>query len=232
MGSRSFLLAAVVAAFVAAPAGAATIVNGGFDDVSVAAPGLVGGAALNALSGSQWNVFAGVPGWTATSGYGIEIQRNSVVRAHSGNYYVELDSHPHRNLGGDLTATTNSAMSQTLSGLSAGVYDLSFFYRPRTSEVGSNLIGFGLSGAVQGGSVAGVVGLADGYLRSQWTEVTQRFTATGGDVTLSFSALGDADQTGGFIDTVSVSAVPLPAGAWLMLTGLAALGVARRRARR
>ena len=59
------------------------------------------------LSGSQWQVFGSIPGWNTTAGSGIEIQRNTVVIAQSGNQYVELDSH--------YAVDTNSAMSQAVS---------------------------------------------------------------------------------------------------------------------
>ncbi len=214
--------AAAVAVLSAAPAFAA-VVNGGFEAVDGSA-GLVRGVALDALSGSQWEVYAAIPGWVSTSGYGIEVQRGTVIAPHGGNAYVELDSHPYR--GG--TGPTNSAMSQNLGALALGVYELTFHYSPRTSDATSMTIDFGVSG---GATLADSVGYADGAVGS-WTAITRRFEVTGAaDVILSFAAKGRADQLGGFIDDVSVSAapIPLPAAGWLLLAGVAGLGALRRR---
>lgn len=197
---------------------AATVMNGGFDE----APGVKGHRGNTfedmptaAHGGHSWDIWSSLPGWTTTRGAGIEVQSDRTlggIDAHSGQYYVELDSH------------NNSSMEQVLS-LKKGTYDLSFWYAPRTNRSGSNGIAFSV------GSMAdSVTGPNGTYRRGEWTEVTRRFTIDAdGDYALSFAATGRSDSYGGLIDTVGISAVPLPATALLLLGGLAGLGAMRRK---
>jgi PEP-CTERM motif len=48
------------------------------------------------------------------------------------------------------------------------------------------------------------------------------------DASIFFAALG-GDNIGPILDNVSLTAVPLPAAAWLLLSGLAGLGFVGRR---
>ena len=38
------------------------------------------------LTGTQWAVFDSIPGWAKTTGPGIEVQRNTVATAFSGDH--------------------------------------------------------------------------------------------------------------------------------------------------
>ena len=197
---------------------AATVVNWGFDEAP-AVNGQRGNTFEDmptaAHGGHSWDIWSSLPGWTTTSGAGIEVQSNRTlgsIDAHSGQYYVELDSH------------NNSSMEQVLS-LKKGTYNLSFWYSPRTNRMDSNGIAFRI------GSMAdSVMGPNGTYRRGEWTEVTRRFTIDkDGDYALGFAAIGRSDSYGGLIDSVGISAVPLPATALLLLGGLAGLGAMRRK---
>lgn len=209
-------IVAVVASLGAASA--ATVVNGSFEE----APSVVGKRGnsfadmMNVASGKQsWDIWQTLPGWTTASGAGIEVQTNGTLKkidAQDGSYYVELDS------------KNNSSMEQQVT-LSAGTYDLSFYYAPRDKDANSNGIDFSI------GSLAGnVAGPNAEFPRFEWTEVTRRFSvATDGSYTLSFAASGASNSLGGLIDNVSISEVPLPASAALLLGGLAGFGALRRK---
>jgi hypothetical protein len=146
-------------------------------------PGRLGNGAQRAL-GTAWNVYDSIPGWTTVSGFGIEVQRGTVIAPNSGAFYVELDSHPNATNSG----STNTRMSQNLGALALGVYDLSFYYSPRTSNATSMDIAFDLAG---GAAFADTVGFVDGAVGS-WTQITRSFAVTSGaDVVLSFAAGGD-----------------------------------------
>lgn len=108
----------VMALTFSAVSNANLLVNGDFEDD-------VG------LTGSRWGVYSSINGWQTYSGPSIEIQRNTIVAAQSGNQYVELDSHT----GTD----TNSVMYQTIDSLSVGAsYELSFWYHARTNNGAAN----------------------------------------------------------------------------------------------
>lgn len=231
---RSLFLAATLAAtFTAGLASAASIVTNGDFETSFATPGIRNGGQtfddLN-VSGPSWNIWTAIPGWTNTSGAGIEIQSDRTLRqidAQSGSHYVELDSN------------NNSSMAQDIM-LGTGLHQLSFYYSPRTANVLSNGISFGIDGVLASENVIGPNAEA-GYAVGTWTQITRDFTVTtAGTYTLSFGALTRSDSIGGLLDTVSVTAltppgggtpvapVPLPAGMVLMASGLAGLAGIRR----
>jgi hypothetical protein len=202
MTTKTLLGAAALTLASLGTAQAATVVNGSFEDHPAV---------------SNWAVFDTIPGWTTTSGAGIEIQTNATlgtIDAHDGNSYVELDSH------------NNSSMEQVISFAATGLYELSFWYSPRRDRIASNTIAYFFDG-ISLGSVSGPDGTT---AVGSWTEITALFTVdTIGDYVLAFAAEGTDDSYGGLIDDVSISAVPLPAGGLLLLTALGGLGLARRR---
>ncbi len=235
------LAAAVAFSAVSSVASAATLINGNFEDTSSSVPGngLIHGQALADLAtapGSSWDVYTELVGWQSTIGPGIEVQTNRTLSTidsqGGGQHYIELDSHP--------SGGSNSNMFQDLV-LDAGNYIFSFFYSPRDSRVDSNGIkyfadvtgGTGVSGLVIGPD-AGPPVTAVGV----WTQITAEFSVLANDtaVRLGFQADGTENTYGGFIDSVSLNAspdnappIPLPAGGWLLVTGLVGLGVAKRR---
>lgn len=172
--------------------------------------------------GASRDVWTTIPGWATTSGPGIELQTNNSlgsIDAHSGDYYVELNS----DYGGN---PSNSSMAQTLS-LSKGMYELSFYCSPRTKTLGGNTIDYGV-GSLASGTVDGSSGTTS---VGTWTEINMEFTVLAdGDYTLYFTASrSGTNKRGGLIDTVSLEAVPLPASALLLLAGMGGLGLMRRR---
>ncbi len=181
--------------------------NGGFESFDGSGPG-------------SWSVYKKIPGWTATSGSGIEVEKSGVVVASkSGDYHVELDSH------------NNSSMTQSVT-LGEGDYELSFWYQPRTPTVGDNTIVY---------SVAGL--FTDSMLdirnsQTGWEKVTQAFSVeTAKNYDLTFAAGGLSNSLGGFIDDVSLTAVrssnptatPIPSSLGLLLSGVAGFAVLRRK---
>ena len=207
--SNTTFLALATGVLLSLPAHAATIVqNGSFEDFNTAG-----------LNGSGWGVFTSIPGWTRISGAGIEIETNptlSTIDAHDGRAYVELDSH------------NNSAMAQSVA-LGVGRYELTFWYSPRRNTVDDNGIDYsiaGISGTISGPSTNPftAVGL--------WTEITTVFTVgVAGTYNLVFGASGANNSYGGLIDSVSISAVPVPAAGFMILGAFGGLAALRRRRR-
>ncbi len=170
--------------------------NGNFDEVDNRV-GLTNGRRLDQLSGN-WDVFSSLPGgWERLSGTGIEVQASGTVggvSAHSGNLYVELDSHPNSTFGG----STNSAMFQMVN-FNPGFYTLTFYYRPRTNTADDNGIEVRLEDTVLV-SVSSTTATQSG-----WNLISHSFLVNAaGNQRLIFEATGIANQLGGFIDTVSL----------------------------
>ena len=209
---RLFSVIILIASF-SSSAHASLLVNGAFDEIDDR-PGVVG-PNLNALSGSQWGVYTSIPGWQTLSGSGIEIQRNTVFTAHSGMYYVELDSHP--------GPTSNSSMGQDI-GLTAGLYKLSLYYRPRTNH-GDSDNGIKVE---FGGSTLFLDGQSSTWNPSGW-QLFEQTVALGADSTyrVQLTAYGLENTYGGFIDSMSLVAVPEPSTVLLFFAGLMALGFRR-----
>jgi len=165
----------------------------------------------------DWQVYQSYGNWTSTSGEGIEIQTSgTVVNAHSGNQYVELDSDSSR--GGIAASTSNSSMTRTLY-LQEGVYLLEWFYLPRTNTANDNGIAVyldGVSGKTMTNQLMAVSSTRNAM--PNWVHESTQFYVDGTDNSykLTFAATGTANQLGGFIDDVQVTSIPEPASLCLM----------------
>lgn len=247
----SFISKVVFAASIlAAPAAFALpvnlITNGSFEITAPTDPatGLINKATYANMptSGASWDVFNALPGWTSgANDAGIEVQtaRTGVpVDPYDGKYHVELDSDNDYADGGG-PSFSNSSMSQTIAGLGAGDYKLSFAYSPRTNPETDSRIDFSFgslfSGSVTSGLTTSGAAVTGASLNptptaiGSWSIATVFFNIlAGGDYTLTFSANGTDNELGGFIDDVQLSAVPLPAPALLLFGAVASFGMFRR----
>lgn len=164
-----------------------------------------------------WSVYSSINGWSS-SGAGIEVRDGVAGNAFEGSNYVELDSN------------SNSAMAQTIKTVAGSLYTLSFEYSAREGvAAASNPISVAWNGNLLG--TAALDGI--GQHGNVWHLYSFSVLGTGSDV-LQFAATGTSDSVGGSLDAVSVSAVPEPSTAVLMVGGLAVIGLSlgRRRNRR
>jgi len=170
-----------------------------------------------------WHVYTSIDGWSTVSGYGIEVQNNSVVTAQSGSHYVELDSHPR----GSADKSTNSIMSQNVELFADTTYLLDFWYqaRPGVSDE-SNAIFYGIENLFEEYVVPSSFVPYD-----IWTNIQYEFNiGTTGTYAVYFGAAGSANQLGGFIDNVTLNPVPEPSTLVLLGCGVLGLGwYARKR---
>ena len=227
MGKKLNLLGAALAGAVALAAtqsGAVTVplFNNSFEAGNTGAATGLGKhltfAELNTTS-PGWDTYTGVQGWNTTSGNRIEIHSDfdqTKIDAQDGDYYISLD-------GG-----RNSSISQSVA-LTAGTYLLSFWYSPESTNVASNAISYSVGNLLNGVAKWGVNGAKMG----SWTQITALFYVhgAGGNYDLSFGALGSANGVGGFLDNVSIAAVPVPAAGLGLLTALGGLAGLRRKRR-
>lgn len=180
---------------------------------SAQASSLVSNGSFEDPGTTSWANYSSIPNWTGGTN-GIEIQRNGTVggvSAFHGSQYVELDT------------TANSSMWQYLATTADSIYTLNFAYmgrpdNPQSAE--SNAIEvwwntFYVGNIASKGAV--------------WAQTTYNLTATGSSTRLEFRAAGTPNSYGGFIDGVSVTAVPEPESYALLLAGLGLLGTLARR---
>lgn len=205
---NSKILAAALGLGLVGLAGAASasiVTNGSFE------------IGTEALSSPGWTIYgSGLPGWTTTSG-GIEVQTAGTVglTPYDGAHYVEMDGN------------NNYTISQNVT-LGVGRYSMSFAYSPRMSDAATNDVNYGVSGLFSG-TVVGP-SLSAGTAVGAWTVITTNFfVKTAGAYALSFAGAGTDDSLGGFVDAVSIAAVPVPAGGLLLLGALGGIAALRRR---
>ena len=231
---KTFFSAAVLSLALATGASAA-VVNAGFDDLTGSNPGtgLSNGNTLANMVGAtgsrSWDIYSSLNGWTTTTGPGLEVQTKNTVGAidpHSGPFYIELDGDPDMVGAAPIPGGGNSTITQSIF-LEKGKYELSFFYAPRVRNNGELTNGVEYS---IGDVLDSITGPNADAPFGQWTEVVALFSvAQAGNFDLTFSAIGRNDTLGGFIDTVSIAAVPLPAPVLMLGFGLAGLFAASRR---
>ncbi|REL31945.1 hypothetical protein [Thalassotalea euphylliae] len=202
----------------------------------------------------NWGIFTGVPGWSVIQGDFIEVlhtgadtdadgnnfSNNGVyddgdVKAHTEGLFVELDLDQSIN-----NQSINAAIGQTLIDLMIGAtYEIEFYYQPRTDIVDDNGIAVSwfdgdLTGFDSAQSVLEVDGEADTWqLRTDiddngWLKYTALVEATSSTMSIAFAGQGGVNGRGGFIDSVSVTKVPLPATSLLLLTLIPLIGRFRK----
>jgi hypothetical protein len=220
---KKLLTTAVVAAMLAVPASASTLLFNGSFETGASAVGHTG-QAFDDLAGNtggrSWEIFQSIDGWTTTAGDGIEVQTSGTLSthdAHEGEHYVELG------------ARFNSRMEQTVA-LDEGLYRLSFYYAPRVQSRTTNRMGFGVFDELLGTNT--VSSSVNARLSEQpgWELITREFRVeNAGDFSVFFVATGRNDAVGGLIDNASLAPIPLPASGLLLLAGLGGMAAMRRR---
>ena len=177
------------------------IINGSFEDPDIAT--------------GTWSVHNAITGWS-TTGAGVEIRDNVVGTAYDGQQFAELDS--------DYATNTNSSISQNVMTTIGQSYLLSFAYSPRINQpANTNGIDVYWNNALLD-SVTAIGGSTH-----NWTVFEYIVSGTGSDI-LKFAATGLDDSLGGSLDAVSVSAVPIPAAAFLFAPALLGFLGLRRKA--
>ena len=163
-------------------------------------------------------------GWAALFG--------TVDSVHSGDYSITCAS------GSgcvDLDGSTKDSallLSSDTFDLHAGQqYQLTFDLSGNQRNSSSDSVNFGINDAITNGQLAfGTTTVAGG---AGFTTYSLIFTAaTDAAAYIFFSSFGanNNDNVGAVLDNVSLTAVPIPAAGWLLISGLVGLvGVARRR---
>ncbi|MFK7753260.1 MAG: DUF642 domain-containing protein [Sedimentitalea sp.] len=207
------MTAAVVAAAttLAGAAGAATIVNGSFEDKAVAA---------NTFRTYDTS-FNEMTGWTIEAG-SVDVAAENFWEASDGVQSVDLI--------GNTGLTSPTVISQTITGLVIGQeYNISFDLAGSPGNVYTMTASMGMTAQTYDFDATMTSFANMGY-------VTEVLNFVAGDVTglLSFSARVTNCCKGPVLDNVriapvTVAAVPLPAGGVLLAGALGGIMIARRR---
>ncbi len=199
-------------------------------------------------AGHSWAVFSIIPGWQNFYGNGVELHASgtikttnlSPVNAVDGSNYIELDSHFNSSNPGK----SNYGISQVISGLTAGAYyDLSFWYRARTTQANDNILNVYWSNAVvaltQGDYIARYDYNNLHNNHEQWVQYTLRLQATTSEMKLGFGGAGSAswgmvetfngNGKGATLDGLNLVAVSAPASVGIFFFGLLVLAFRQRR---
>jgi len=182
-----------------------TFINGG-GIPSGAGPGYMGVAPGDSATITGWTV--GGPG------DGVDWNVEPVANADTGIHAI------------DLQHAYSSSIWTSIPTITDNDYYLSF-----SVAAGANVPPYVTStiGAVSAGSLVDEIFTATpsaSYITQTFTSFTYRFTAIGPMTTIKFQGAGPTGAVshyGPVIDTVSVSAVPLPAAVWLFGSGLLSL---------
>ncbi len=174
-----------------------------------------GGFEADAIAAGTYGIFTTITGWTGAPD--LEIQNRVAGSPFAGDQLVELDT------------TRNAGMYQDLATAPGASYAVHFEYSPRPGVAASSngiqvlwngiaLATLALSGAGNGDTV--------------WAGYDFTAFAPGSMSRLEFRATGTSDSLGGYLDNVSVTAVPEPMTVSLVFAGLAIASFLSTRRRR
>ena len=217
MKKLGFAALASVAILATSPASAATVIfTSGFEGTGNSDNQRTGAIDPGVITpAGTFGLYATADGWTADPGSLIELQNNVAGAPQSpdgGKVFVELDS------------TKNSSMSRTIG--TTDTYNLSFLYSPRPGRPAStNGIQVLLNGVLF--NPPGTITAAGGGSTNWVTYTINGFNAAAGSK-LTFKAVGTSDSFGGYIDNISLAAVPEPATWAMMIMGFGLIGGAVR----
>ncbi len=198
---------------------------------AAAAFSLAGGAQAAVFSDNFDGYTAGAPAslspnWTVTEGSVDVIPVGPLYTWYGTGQYVDLNGS-----NGDATA---GRIETTVNLLAGKTYNLSFNYGYNVNSGFNESMNFGITGAYAGllssldfGSVAPPV--MNSFGTTFTVGVSGAYTLFFADGQAGSPFNDDDDQGGPILDNVSLTSVPLPAGAPLLLAGLVALGALRRR---
>ena len=201
--STSCALAAGLIFGVVSVANANLVANGDFET------GSYGGGSFQTLSAGSPNL----TDWTIGSGSIDWI--DSYWTAASGSKSI------------DLSGNGPAVISQSLNLTNNQTYSISFAYARNPDGAASQPFTVDLAGATGGITISNLAATTNP--NTGWSNHLQTFLFTGttGLYNLSFAASVNG-AFGPALDNVSLTAVPLPAAAWLFGTALAGLGFARK----
>ncbi len=150
------------------------IVNGSFEDPDI---------------GWSFGTFYNIPGWSATTGVGFEIQHSCAGSPYDGAQLIELDSY------------SNATMLQTITVEPGTSYALRFFYSPRPDvSQESNPVELWIDNVL--------IDTISGYCTgdTDWQLYQYQTTAMSTSMSVEFRGAGFSEGLGGYLDNVSLVA--------------------------
>ena len=204
--SSLFLISLAFIVAAAAPGYSAAFTNGGFEASS---PGWTGTYQPQNAGSTT------IPGWTVT--FGSVDWINTYWQNAEGSYSI------------DLSGTSLGQISQTFGTQIGQPYKVTFAMAGNPDGGGDAIKD--LLSVVVGGAVSQIfsfVTTGKSTADMDWEDRVFLFTALTTSTTLQFTGL-EGNAYGAAIDNVRVEAVPVPAAAWMLGTGLIGLVALRRK---
>jgi hypothetical protein len=229
-GKQALLWSLVAAAGFAAPAAQATPIPffDGFESFTGVSYG--GGGVTSFTSGTGWQVQNAGGGGTSN----VDLFLNTPgITCHTGNGCIDLDGS-----NNDNHFTGPMVVSDSFSLLAGHTYQLSGWVSGNQRGGTPDEVQFAFLQAPVSGVGSPIVAGTTGSLASSspWTQYSVLYTpGSNQSVSVGFWNVSNgliSDSLGAILDDVSVTditAVPLPASAWLLITGLLGLALVSRR---
>jgi hypothetical protein len=161
------------------PSGRELLANGGFEDP--------------AIPEKTFRISPSLPGWSVSSGSGIEVQRRVTGSPAEGAQFVELDAETPTNIYQEVATAPDQALALCVK----------YSPRPGTNSAENAIEVLVNQASLQTLSVDG-----SGFSDTKWSSHVWKVRARAGVTRVEFRYLGPSNGIGGYLDAISLRSIP------------------------